>query len=189
LTSIEHGLFESVRLGSHESLDGFTTFQKMTKQTRHDTGHMLDKSLDSGFLPLGHEFRVFKDIMINGMTLDLKPGPLFCSFGRFFQNEIGSTQIEKDDNAWLETFKIENTDGSFLVAGLGLNDRSALLVGLSFSQRIVIFIVFVKIGFERPSTGQDINGLLVMDKSSNHIEDFSLLASIENLRQACKGDS
>lgn len=66
------------------------------------------------------------------------------------------------------------------MSGIGFNDRRALLIGLSFGQRIVrIQCVIVRsIG---PSGIPNINGLLLMDKPSNDVEDFALLASVENL--------
>lgn len=70
---------------------------------------------------------------------------------------------------------------------LGFDDRCALLIGFSFRERVVIEMT--QIGFERPSRRKHINGLIIVDKASDDIEDFSLLTAIENLRQARKGDA
>ena len=70
---------------------------------------------------------------------------------------------------------------------LGFNDRCALLIGFSFRKRVVIEMTQIR--FQRPSGRQYIDGLVIVDKASDDIENFSLLTAIENLRQARKGDA
>lgn len=176
LTSIEHSFFERVRFGCHKSFDRFATLEKVPQESRHDARHMLDKTLDTRFLTVGHEFYVFQNIVINRVAFDLKAWRSKSCCAGLFQHKIRSTQIKEDDNAWLQTFKIQHTDRRFVVSRFGFDDRCALLVRLSLGQRIKVF--FVKVGFKRPATGQYINGLFVVNETSNDIEDLSLLTAV-----------
>lgn len=63
---------------------------------------------------------------------------------------------------------------------LGFNDCGALVVGLSLRKRIRSFFVENFLG---PARVFNIDGVFVVDKTSNDIEDLALLPTVEDLRE------
>lgn len=70
------------------------------------------------------------------------------------------------------------------MAGFGLNDRRALLIGLPLRERIIAKGIDIVIkDFLRPTRIAHIDCVFVVDKTRDYIEDFALLTAVENLRQ------